>query len=277
MIIWLASYPKSGNTWVRSLLSTYLYSKDSQFNFNLLNKIKQFPNKMFFESFTNNFQDIKIISNFWIAAQTKINLAEEIVFLKTHSALCTVENNPFTNKLNTKAAIYIVRDPRNVITSLSHHYSLNIEESLDFITDKSRILYPEEGFGIATFLGNWAENYKSWKNIKFAPLLIIKYEDLIVDAKKTFTLILHFLSKFMNIKIDNKKIENTIENCSFEKLVQMEKNEGFREAIFSKKHNKNLKFFNLGAKNQWQNLLDNKIEKKIQKTFNLEMKELNYH
>ena len=277
MIIWLASYPKSGNTWVRSLLSAYLYTNNGLFNFYLLNKIKQFPDKRYFESFTTNFEDIKTISDYWIAAQTKINLADKIIFLKTHSALCTVENNPFTNRFNTKAAIYIVRDPRNVITSLSHHYSLSINESLDFITDKKRILVDDDDFGIATFLGDWAENYKSWRNLNFAPLLIIKYEDLITDAKKTFILILNFLSKFMNIKIDNKKIENVINSCSFDRLAEKEKIEGFKESIFSKKYNKNLKFFNLGQKNDWKNLLDYETGKEIKKEFYAEMKELNYY
>ena len=74
--------------------------------------------------------DIKKLSEYWIAAQDRINLFNsEITFLKTHNALCTFENNSFTNKLNTKAAIYIVRDPRNVITSVLNHYSFkNIEE-----------------------------------------------------------------------------------------------------------------------------------------------------
>ena len=125
MIVWIASYPKSGNTWIRSLLSSYIYTEDGIFNFSLLNKIKQFPNKKFFKSFLKNFSDIKEVSNFWIAAQTKINLTNDTVFLKTHSALCTLENNQFTNKTNTKAIIYVVRDPRNLITSLSHHYSKN--------------------------------------------------------------------------------------------------------------------------------------------------------
>ena len=276
MIIWLASYPKSGNTWVRSLLSAYLYTNNGLFNFYLLNKIKKFPVKRYFESFTTNFEDIKTISDYWIAAQTKINLADKIIFLKTHSALCTVENNPFTNRFNTKAAIYIVRDPRNVITSLSHHYSLNIKETLDFITDKKRILVNEDNVGIATFIGDWAENYKSWRKLNFAPLLIIKYEDLITDAKKTFILILNFLSKFMNIKIDNKKIENAINSCSFDRLAEKEKIEGFKESIFSKKYNKNLKFFNLGQKNDWKNLLNPEIEKKIRKVFEKQMKELEY-
>ena len=104
MIIWIASYPKSGNTWVRSLLASYLYSDNGIFNFDLLKKIKQFPSKQHFEFFLKDFTDIKKVSDYWIAAQDRINLFNDgTIFLKTHSALCTLENNSFTNKNNTKA------------------------------------------------------------------------------------------------------------------------------------------------------------------------------
>ena len=137
MIIWIASYPKSGNTWVRSLLSAYLYSDDGIFNFGLLNKIQQFPSKEYFEFFLKDLKDIKKVSDYWIAAQDRINLlGNETIFLKTHSALCTLESNSFTNKSNTKAAICVVRDPRNLITSLSHHYSMNMEKAYIFIINK---------------------------------------------------------------------------------------------------------------------------------------------
>ena len=125
MIIWIPSYPKSGNTWLRTLLCAYLYSNDGIFNFDLLNRIQQFPRKKYFKYFLDDFKDIKEVSNYWIAAQDRINLYhDETIFFKTHSSLCTLENNSFTNKFNTKAAIYVVRDPRNVITSISNHYSI---------------------------------------------------------------------------------------------------------------------------------------------------------
>ena len=239
MITWIASYPKSGNTWVRSLLSTYLYSKDGVFNFNLLRKIDQFPNKKSFEFFLNDLTDIKQVSQYWIAAQDKINLKTESTFLKTHSALCTFENNSFTNRQNTKAVIYVVRDPRNIITSLANHFSTSIEESYQFITDRNKLLVHEEGvksvFGIQSVLGSWADHYNSWNNIKFAPILVIKYENLLKDTKNSLVEILEFIRKFMDIKIDNKKILNTVNSCNFDKLAEMEKNEGFFEAANSKK------------------------------------------
>ena len=274
MIIWIASYPKSGNTWVRSLLSAYLYSDDGIFNFSLLKKIQQFPSEKFFEFFMKDFNNIKKQSNYWIAAQDRINLSNEITFLKTHSALCTFENNPFTNKNNTKAVIYVVRDPRNIVTSVLNHYSFkNIEESFDFIAkDQITII----GENIVQYLGTWQQNYKSWRDLKFAPVLVVKYEDLINDTKKTFLSILNFLSDFMDIKINKKKIVNSIDSCSFDSLVKKEKKEGFVEALVHKESGKKIRFFNLGKKNNWENLLKPEIEEKIRLVFNKEMKELGY-
>ena len=282
MIIWIASYPKSGNTWIRSLLSTYLYTNDGNFNFNLLKKILKFPSKVYLKYFTEDFSDIKKVSEYWIAAQERINLFNEnkSIFLKTHSALCTLENNSFTNKQNTQAVIYIVRDPRNVITSISNHYSLSIEESYDFMIDNKKILTAErwggEDFGISEVLGSWSQHYKSWQNIKFAPILNIKYENLIDDTKNSLITIINFLQKFTNVKIDEKKILETIKSCNFENLRKMEIKQGFVEAAYSEKLEKKVNFFHLGKENNWEKLLSPEVEKKIRKTFNNEMKELNY-
>jgi len=282
MIIWIASYPKSGNTWVRSLLSTYLYTEDGSFNFNLLKKILKFPSKIYLKYFTKDFSDIKKISEYWISAQERINLFNEnkSVLLKTHSALCTLENNSFTNKQNTQAVIYIVRDPRNVITSISNHYSLSIEESYDFMIDNKKILTSDrwggKDFGISEVLGSWSQHYKSWQNIKFAPILNIKYENLIDDTKNSLITIINFLQKFTDAKIDEKKILKTIKSCNFENLREMEIKQGFDESAYSEKLEKKVNFFHLGKENNWEKLLRPEMEKKIRTTFNNEMKELNY-
>ena len=282
MIIWIASYPKSGNTWVRSLLSTYLYSEDGNFNFSLLKKILKFPSKKYLEHFTKDFSDIKKVSEYWIASQERINLKNEnrSIFLKTHSALCALEKNPFTNKKNTQAVIYIVRDPRNVITSVSNHYSMNIEESYNFMIDNNKMLVGDKwggkNYGISEVLGSWSQHYKSWHNNKFAPVLNIKYEDLINDTNESLIKILNFLKKFIDVEINNKKILKTVKSCNFENLRKMEIDQGFIEAAYSEKLKKKVNFFNLGKKNNWENLLNPEIEKKIRKVFNTEMKELNY-
>jgi len=279
MIIWIASYPKSGNTWVRSLLSAYLYSDNGSFDFSLLKHILKFPSKKKFEYFTKDFSNIKKISEYWIAAQDRINLynGNKSIFLKTHSALCTLENNSFTNKRNTQAVIYVVRDPRNVITSLSNHYSSNIEESFNFMTNnKKMITMGGEDLGICEILGGWSQHYQSWKNIKFAPVLIVKYENLIKNTNSSLEEIINFIKKFIDIKVDNKKILKTVESCNFKNLRKMEQEEGFDEAAYSEKLGKKVNFFNLGKENDWKNLLNPEIEKKIRTAFKNEMRELNY-
>ena len=88
---------------------------------------------------------------------------------------------------------------------------------------------------VKTITGDWSNNYQSWKNLKFAPILIVKYEDLIIDTKKTFLSILNFLKNFIDIKIEENKITKTIESCSFERLSKNEQSEGFSESVYSKK------------------------------------------
>ena len=84
MIIWLASYPKSGNTWVRSIVSSLIYSSDGIFNFKLLRKIDQFPEKKYMKDFVKDFSNFELIKKNWIAAQDKLNLDNSIKFFKTH-------------------------------------------------------------------------------------------------------------------------------------------------------------------------------------------------
>ena len=165
MIIWIASYPKSGNTWIRALLSSYLYSNDGIFKFELLKKISQFPTRQDVQEFTNNFKSPISTSKYWIPAQKKINSDEKIHFLKTHSSMCTLEGISFTDKTNSLASIYIVRDPRNVITSIANHYEFTLDNALEFLTNKRKIIFDPEfqDYGDIQFLGDWANHYKSCK------------------------------------------------------------------------------------------------------------------
>jgi len=285
MIIWIASYPKSGNTWVRALISAYFYSKNGKFNFNDLNNIEQFPSKKHLNSFLKNFDEPAKAPEYWVPAQIKINSENKINFFKTHNAMCTINGFPFSNKENTLASIYVVRDPRNVITSLSNHYGLEIDDACEFLINKRKIIFTQnisnkgkkvDEKGNVHFVGSWGEHYESWKNIGFSPIKIIKYENLIKNSYEEFYSILKFLKNFMKVEIKESKIKKTIESCSFDTLKKKEEIEGFFEAPKLEKDNKKVRFFNLGVKNNWKNNLSSKIESKIRKNFSSIMKELGY-
>ena len=115
----------------------------------------------------------------------------------------------------------------------------------------------------------------SWKNIQFAKVKIIKYEDLIKDTYGEFLSTLKFLNNFVSIKINEKKIKKIIQSCNFDILKKKEAKEGFFEAPVLE-NNKKIVFFNLGKNNNWKKILDKVTEEKIRKKFSKEMKELGY-
>tara|TARA_A100001388_G_scaffold268684_1_gene244094 strand:- start:10142 stop:10981 length:840 start_codon:yes stop_codon:yes gene_type:complete len=278
MIIWLASYPKSGNTWVRSFLSAYYYSDDGKFNFKLLNNIKQFPSRDFFNKKILSVEDA---SDNWLIAQSRIKSKGEVCFLKTHNVFGAYKGKNFTTSEFTLGAIYIVRDPRNVITSLMNHYSLNENEALSMINSVYRNLRDEnnpEDYSNYSFISSWANNFRSWKLSKSIETLIIKYEDLENNRFRTFKKIINFTNKLMklNNKIDFEKLKISIESTNFDILKKKEELEGFEEAIFSKKVGRTKTFFNLGSENNYKKLIKPQTSKTLKKLFKKEMKELGY-
>ena len=283
MIIWLASYPKSGNTWLRSFLTSLIYEKDGNSNLKNLNFIRQYPLRSDFKGFIHDFKKINDVTKNWSTTQDKINLDKKIKFLKTHHILCGINKNFFTNYKNSLGVIYIVRDPRNVITSLMNHYSIeNYDQALKFILDKDRF---SGKFGekssftreteFPTYISNWNNHYNSWKSFK-KNYLLIRYEDLVKDPQAKFKEIANYLGKLLNIQIDNEDINYAITQSSFKNLKKSEEVYGFDEAPPDEITNKKKKFFNLGPDNLWQRYLSKDIQNKIENAFKNEMKELNY-
>jgi hypothetical protein len=242
MIIWLASYPKSGNTWVRSIISSLLYSSDGAFNFDLIKKIPQFPKKEIFKDFVKDFSNFNEIKKNWIVAQKKINSEKEIKLFKTHNGKYTVEKDNFTDDQNSLAVIYIVRDPRTLVKSISNHFTKSHDDASKFL---------------------------------IAPSLT-KYEDLVNNPETELIKLIKFLEKYINFKTNEKKNRTILETTSFANLRNMEEQGLFKEGVLNKKTNNKANFFHLGPKNMWQENLDKKIINEIEKNFYNEMKELGY-
>ena len=284
MIFWIASYPKSGNTWLRILISCYYYTENGLFYENVFKKIGQFPEKMHFTSFEYDKNIVTDTTRFWIKAQEKINDDNKLKFFKTHNAFGALNNNHFTNSKNSIGAIYVVRDPRNVITSLKNHYELNDEQALKWMMNEKNFIYDVEkfkvdGYSDFQFVSSWNTNFKSWKSQKKIPIKIIKYEDLLNETYMVFKDVVEFINMTTNNKqkIDKEKIKNAVNSTLFDKLKDSEQKNGFSEAITSKKDNKKkISFFNLGPKNDWRKILDKDLQIKIGNVFEKEIIELEY-
>tara|TARA_B100000902_G_scaffold111563_1_gene112850 strand:- start:4333 stop:5181 length:849 start_codon:yes stop_codon:yes gene_type:complete len=281
MIIWIASYPKSGNTWLRSLISSYFFTQDGVFDQNKLKFIDQFPIQKYLNLFSYEKKIPGETAKYWIEAQRKINSEKKIKFFKTHNFLGSFNNYEFTNKENTLGAIYIVRDPRNVITSLKNHYDINYDDALDFIKSERKFIYDfnkENDYSDFQLISSWENNYQSWKNNKVFPIKFIRYEDLEKETFKVFKNIIEFISSITGDKkpFERKKAINAINSTSFETLKNLEKNKGFVEQVLSINDKKKIPFFYLGPKNNWKKILKKDIQHNIEKNFNQSLKDLNY-
>ena len=283
MIFWIASYPKSGNTWLRALLSSYYYTKDGKYDQSFIKKIGQFPEKRHFKNFEYNKDIVTDTSKYWIKAQEKINLDKSLRFFKTHNSFGTLNNNQFTDEKNSIGGIYIIRDPRNVITSLKNHYELNDDQALEWMMNEKNFIYDvgnfeKDGYSDFQFISSWSMNYKSWKIQSKIPIKIIKYEDLLSETFIVFKDIIKFINEitFNKEKINIDKLKNSVSSTFFDKLKDDEKKNGFSESIISKKNKKKIPFFYLGPKNNWKKILPEKLKIKISDSFKNEFKELGY-
>ncbi|MDB9773032.1 sulfotransferase domain-containing protein [Candidatus Pelagibacter sp. Uisw_106] len=283
MIFWIASYPKSGNTWLRALISAYYYSKNGVFNQNILKNIGQFPEKKYLAGFDHNQKEVGDTARFWIKAQEKINKDKKLRFFKTHNIFGAVNNSNFSNKQNSAGCIYIVRDPRNVITSIKNHYELDDDNALKWMINSKKFIYDVErveqyGYSDFQFISSWSINYKSWRVQKEMPIKIIRYEDLLKETYVVFKDVIEFINKTLHIKetINKDKLKNSVGSTFFDKLKNDEKNNGFIEAVHSKINKEKIPFFNLGPNNDWKKILDKNQQIKLNDTFEKDLIELGY-
>ena len=281
MIIWIASYPKSGNTWVRSLLAHYFFSKSEKFNFDLLKHIPNFNTADFLDN-KNPIKSNDDIIRSWVPVQKFIHEKfKRNLFFKTHNVCVTSKGEKFTNNEVSAGCIYVVRDPRNVITSYKNFENQTYENIIRNMIDEEGFLLSNkstfEKFGIKGIevISSWARHYNSWvHNNTNIPICLIKYEDLVENPSLEFNKIFDFLKKINNEKkteINKEKLEKTISQTDFKNLKDLENNNGFSE-----KQNRKVNFFNQGIENDWKKILPNNISSIIERKFEREMKELGY-
>tara|TARA_B100001109_G_C18827989_1_gene458008 strand:+ start:471 stop:1328 length:858 start_codon:yes stop_codon:yes gene_type:complete len=284
MIVWLASYQKSGNTLMRSMLASYFFSLDGIFNFDLIKNIKQFPDINLFKDNSVNVNDEDEIIKNYIKVQEKINNTKSLKFLKTHSYLFNLyDKYPFTNLENSLGVIYVVRDPRNVASSMANFQNLSLESAINIMINQIYIGGDKNSKNtfdqVKTWTGNWSNHYNSWKSFKnHKKYLLVKYEDLINRKELTFLNVLKFIHRLKKIKfsINQKKFENVLNSTSFENMKKLEENEGFVEARINEETQNKIPFFHLGGKRDWKNTFDLDLKKKLENSFRKEMIELGY-
>lgn len=273
-IIWLASYPKSGNTWFRSFLTALL--NQGSIDINKMETDGIFSAKEYIESIldlsTDDLRPREFESLRKTAFAYKAQLAQKELFVKIHDAYTYSrwDGLPLIPNDGSRLALYLVRNPLDVVLSLANHTGLNIEDTIDKYMNCEEGSFSKKRKTAQQYyqlMGTWAMHASSWIQQKDIPVHIIRYEDMKTNPFTTFKMAV----EKMQLNYSDDAIRNAIEATDFKKLKQQEENKGFKEkAILSSA------FFFKGESGRWKKELTKEQIQKIMTVNESMMKRLGY-
>lgn len=270
-LIWLASFPKSGNTWLRTYLHHLMINPsaplppDSLSRFTIGDHNRAWYDKAAGRSTWGMSE--QEISKLRPSAQALMTAAfPDSVFVKTHTKLSEVDGVPLVVPKVTAGGIYVVRDPRDVVLSAADHYGLTIDEMIERMNNPAATTGGNAEY-IVTYLGGWSDHVHSWTHSPFPNFLTVRYEDMEQKPLKTFGAIANFLG----LKPPKDRLERAIRFSSFKVVQNQEAKHGFRERS---EHSQ--RFFRVGKSGQWQNKLTPDQVARIEHDHQVQMRRFGY-
>lgn len=261
-IVWLASYPRSGNTWTRNFLSNLFVVTEGRGG--VPNDINTLQEYTLWDIASARFEDvlgkkIKTAAREEIAAarsDVHRRIAEEadgLALVKTHNALVLDHGINTINLAVTAGAIYIVRNPLDVVISFAHHFGMDIDTAITRMGRKGVETEVNEQVAYEVY-GSWSENVLSWTRKPHRALYVMRYEDMLASPEATFG----GLARHLLIEASDEQILHAIKHSAFEKSKAQEQANGYRERPKASKA-----FFREGRAEQWRETLSEKQVRRL--------------
>lgn len=270
-IVWLASYPKSGNTWLRSFLANYLANAASPVPINEVHKyglgdnITAMYRRVAGGPVDLNDVELSVRLRPRVLAGMVANNAD-VNLVKTHNINRNIYGVDLIPPNLTRSAIYVMRNPLDMVLSYARHTGQSIEKAAQDICHPHNGTAPYEK-NVATFLGSWSDHVKSWTEALPYPVLVLRYEDMLADPEAQFAkVVAHF-----GMKVDAERLQRAVKHCSFDELRKQEDKGGFIE-----KSEHTDRFFSKGQAGQWRDELDPELVRKIRQANKRMMKQHGY-
>ena len=271
-ILWLASYTKSGNTWLR----VFLYNLLS--NATEANSVKGIKALNYSDSHSHLFQHVsdKPVADLTIAEIAALrgdmhrSLAKgnkDSIFIKTHSCLCEQMGHDQITMDATSGAIYVMRNPLDVCISMAPHFHISVDEAIEWLTDYTFTAGGTET-DVPYIIGGWSRHVESWTRPGASSTLhILRYEDMTFRPGPTFK----GLAKFLGMKPPSDVLKRAIRLSSFKTVQEQEIRDGFEENLSNGEN-----FFRVGKANQWKSILtEDQIRRVVEGNYDV-MKQFNY-
>ena len=249
-IVWLASYPKSGNTWVRAFLHNLIFKIEEGYDINKINllSVGDSAREWYEEFLSKTCQDWGMGET--AAARPRVHskiasLTDGLIFVKTHNALVTHAGSPMITPALTAGAIYIIRNPLDIVVSMSHYFHMDLDSAITTI-NRSFEPRPSNEKVVYQMWGSWSENVATWTRKLDSSLFVLRYEDLLEDPMIPF----RALVEFLYLCPTRRQLERAVENSGFKNLQAQEQEHGFVEMPSPGQ------FFRKGVSGQWRELLN---------------------
>lgn len=271
-IVWLASYPKSGNTWLRIFLANYLANASEPLP---INKVHKFGMG---DSIAKTYRmvarrDIDV-TDYKLTLQLRPMVLRGIVannadvnLVKTHNICSHAYGVELIPANVTRQAIYIIRNPLDVVLSYGRHYGMTPEQTI-YAFSRSDNSSAAEASTVAQFLGSWSDHVKSWDQGTAFPTLVIRYEDMLENPTETFAKVL----TSMGIEPEAEQLEKAIRFSSFDEVSKQES-----ETQFLEKSPNSERFFAKGTSGQWRTDLDPELVAQVRRDHKRMMKKYGYY
>jgi len=248
-LVWLASYPKSGNTWTRHFLHSLIRS-DQTHDINAMrtlttaDAVREWYRGVL-DRPESEWTDELVAAARPLALRRIAQSADGLVFVKTHNAMVKHLGTPTIEPSVTAGAIYIVRNPLDVAISFAAFKGGDLDEAIDAMTTRGACAEPTATM-VYQYSGSWAEHVESWTRRPARQLRVMRYEDMLDQPLETFGA----LAAFLRIAPTRQQLEAAIEASSFDKLKAQEDEIGFNE-----KPDTAERFFREGRSGQWREAL----------------------
>ena len=249
-LIWIASYPKSGNTWVRIFLNTILINPEEPLSINEISRLTISDSMpVFYEKLAGKpiwEFDIDEVTRYRAKVHRAMTrLHPNPVLVKTHSILGEHNGIPLLTPEVTGAAVYLVRNPLDIVASYANHRSLDIDAVIERIGRENWVLgkLQKEKPSVPSYVSSWSTNVRSWTEKDQSKVLILRYEDLLERPLEGFGR----LVRFFNLQRSEEEIERAVRFTTIDEFRKQEAEEGFHE-----RRDAGGRFFRSGKAGGWR-------------------------
>ena len=258
-VFWLASYPRSGSTWLRALLTNYLRPAAMPASINdlvggpSLARRERFDRILGVDSLRLAPAEVRAL-----LPRFHSRLAAQVPprsFVKVHRAFGLLDDGtPIFPREATAGVVYIVRNPLDVAVSYAHHAAVTLDRMVAWMNDGAAAVAHSGPGVLPQPLGTWSEHVSGWLDQRLFPVLVVRYEDLLAAPVKTFSAVL----RHAGLEVDAQRVRWAIFHSRFALLQRQEADRGFREGA---PHGG--PFFRLGSAGSWRASLDGAQARKL--------------